>query len=56
MGLESGDAVTLKAIHKGAGPEEMIAAGRKAREAGFKLSSYSPPGDRGPGTVTRPRA
>ena len=38
MGLESGDAVTLKAIHKGAGPEEMIAAGRKAREAGFKLS------------------
>ncbi|MDO8943005.1 MAG: radical SAM protein, partial [Desulfobacterales bacterium] len=38
MGLESGDAVTLKAIHKGAGPEEMIAAGRKARQAGFKLS------------------
>ena len=38
MGLESGDAVTLKAIRKGAGPEEMIAAGRKARQAGFKLS------------------
>jgi len=38
MGLESGDAVTLKAIHKGAGPEDMIAAGRKARQAGFKLS------------------
>jgi radical SAM superfamily enzyme YgiQ (UPF0313 family) len=38
MGLESGDAVTLQAIRKGAGPEEMIAAGRKARQAGFKLS------------------
>jgi radical SAM superfamily enzyme YgiQ (UPF0313 family) len=38
MGLESGDELTLKAIHKGAGPEDMIAAGRKARQAGFKLS------------------
>ena len=38
MGLESGDDVTLKAIQKGALSEEMIRMGRKARQAGFKLS------------------
>ena len=38
MGLESGDDVTLKAIKKGARAEQMIAMGRKAKAAGFKLS------------------
>ncbi len=38
MGLESGDAVTLKAINKGAEPERMIEMGRKIRAAGIKLS------------------
>jgi radical SAM superfamily enzyme YgiQ (UPF0313 family) len=38
MGLETGDDETLQAIHKGAKAGEMIAMGRKAREAGFKLS------------------
>jgi radical SAM superfamily enzyme YgiQ (UPF0313 family) len=38
MGLESGDDTTLAAIHKGATAEKMIAMGRKARAAGFKLS------------------
>jgi radical SAM superfamily enzyme YgiQ (UPF0313 family) len=38
MGLESGDDVTLAAIHKGADAEKMIAMGRKAKQAGFKLS------------------
>jgi radical SAM superfamily enzyme YgiQ (UPF0313 family) len=38
MGLESGDDKTLEAIQKGASAEKMIAMGRKAREAGFKLS------------------
>ena len=38
MGLESGDDVTLKHIHKGADSVAMIAMGAKAREAGFKLS------------------
>ena len=38
MGLESGDDETLRAINKGAGSEQMIAMGRKAREAGIKLS------------------
>ena len=38
MGLETGDAVTLKNINKGAGPELMIQMGRKVREAGIKLS------------------
>ena len=40
VGLESGDAETLGFIKKGATPEEMIAAGRKAKEAGFELSFY----------------
>lgn len=38
MGLETGDDVTLKAIRKGATSEKMIAMGRKAKTAGFKLS------------------
>jgi radical SAM superfamily enzyme YgiQ (UPF0313 family) len=38
MGLETGDDDTLKRINKGADSREMIAMGRKARDAGFKLS------------------
>jgi radical SAM superfamily enzyme YgiQ (UPF0313 family) len=38
MGLESGDDETLSRIDKGADSHEMIAMGRKAREAGLKLS------------------
>lgn len=38
MGLESGDAVTLKDINKGADPERMIEMGKKIRAAGIKLS------------------
>jgi len=38
MGIETGDDETLRNIHKGADSAEMIAMGRKAREAGFKLS------------------
>jgi radical SAM superfamily enzyme YgiQ (UPF0313 family) len=38
MGLESGDDETLKRINKGADSQEMIAMGRKAIEAGIKLS------------------
>ena len=38
MGLETGDDVTLKKIKKGAAAEDMIAMGKKAKEAGFKIS------------------
>ena len=38
LGLETGDDATLKAIRKGATAEKMIAMGRKAKAAGFKLS------------------
>jgi len=38
MGLETGDDVTLKNINKGASSGHMIAMGKKAREAGIKLS------------------
>jgi radical SAM superfamily enzyme YgiQ (UPF0313 family) len=38
LGIETGDDETLRNIHKGADSAEMIAMGRKAREAGFKLS------------------
>lgn len=38
MGLETGDDETLRRIHKGADADTLIAMGRKAREAGFKLS------------------
>ena len=40
VGLETGDRDLLKEIEKGATPEEMIAAGRKAKEAGFEYSLY----------------
>jgi radical SAM superfamily enzyme YgiQ (UPF0313 family) len=38
MGLETGDDATLTSINKGADSAQMIAMGRKARDAGFKLS------------------
>ncbi len=38
MGLESGDDETLKKINKGARATRMIAAGRKVRQAGIRLS------------------
>lgn len=38
MGLETGDDITLKNINKGASSEFMIGMGKKAREAGIKLS------------------
>ncbi|MEJ2221109.1 MAG: radical SAM protein [Desulfobacterales bacterium] len=38
MGLETGDDVTLKKINKGAGAVHMIEMGKKAKQAGFKLS------------------
>jgi len=38
LGLESGDAETLKAVHKGSTPEEMVEAARRVRAAGIKLN------------------
>jgi radical SAM superfamily enzyme YgiQ (UPF0313 family) len=38
MGLETGDDVTLKKINKGATSSHMIDMGKKAKEAGMKLS------------------
>jgi radical SAM superfamily enzyme YgiQ (UPF0313 family) len=38
MGIESGDDVTLKNVNKGARSETMINMGKKARDAGIKLS------------------
>ena len=38
MGLETGDDITLKKINKGATSQSMINMGKKAREAGIKLS------------------
>lgn len=40
VGLESGDPETLELMCKGATPEEMIAGGRAAKEAGLELSYY----------------
>ena len=40
IGLESGDEVVLERLRKGVKPEEMIEAGRKAKEAGFEVSFY----------------
>ena len=40
IGLESGDAVVLESLCKGATPEEMIEAGRRAKQAGFEVSFY----------------
>ena len=39
MGIETGDDVTLKKINKGATSAQMIAMGKKAKEAGLKLST-----------------
>ncbi len=38
MGLETGDDMTLKKINKGATSKEMIQMGKKAKDAGIKLS------------------
>jgi len=40
VGLESGDKETLEFMQKGVTPEEIIAGGRAAREAGLELSFY----------------
>ena len=40
VGLESGDKETLEFMQKGATPEEMIAGGKAAKEAGLDLSFY----------------
>jgi radical SAM superfamily enzyme YgiQ (UPF0313 family) len=40
VGLESGDKETLEFMQKGATPEEIIAGGRAAKNAGLELSFY----------------
>ena len=40
VGIETGDRELLKEIEKGADPEEMVEAGRKAKKAGFEYSLY----------------
>jgi radical SAM superfamily enzyme YgiQ (UPF0313 family) len=40
VGLETGDRDLLMEIKKGATPEEMIEAGRKAKQSGFEYSLY----------------
>jgi radical SAM superfamily enzyme YgiQ (UPF0313 family) len=40
VGLETGDQDLLKEIEKGATPEEMVEAGRRAKKAGFEYSLY----------------
>lgn len=40
VGLETGDRELLAEIEKGATPEEMVEAGKKAKEAGFEYSLY----------------
>jgi radical SAM superfamily enzyme YgiQ (UPF0313 family) len=40
VGLETGDRELLREIQKGATPEEMIEAGKKAKKAGFEYSLY----------------
>jgi radical SAM superfamily enzyme YgiQ (UPF0313 family) len=40
LGLESGDEIVLERLSKGAKPEEMIQAGKKAKAAGFEVSFY----------------
>lgn len=40
VGLETGDRELLKEIEKGATPEEMVEAGKKAKQAGFEYSLY----------------
>ncbi|MDD5095669.1 MAG: radical SAM protein [Dehalococcoidia bacterium] len=43
VGLESGDDEVLKYVDKGVTAEEHIAAGKKAKEAGFQISAYVMP-------------
>jgi radical SAM superfamily enzyme YgiQ (UPF0313 family) len=40
MGMESGDGPTLERIRKGTTPDEIIAAGRRVRNAGIEISEY----------------
>ncbi|UCH72503.1 MAG: radical SAM protein [Thermoplasmatales archaeon] len=40
VGLESGDKATLDFMQKGISPEEMIAGGKEAKEAGLEVSFY----------------
>ncbi|MBN1860006.1 MAG: radical SAM protein [Candidatus Thermoplasmatota archaeon] len=40
VGLESGDADTLSFLRKGATPEQMIAGGKAAKDAGLEVSLY----------------
>jgi len=40
VGLESGDLKTLEFMQKGSTPEEMIAGGKAAKDAGLELSFY----------------
>lgn len=40
VGLESGDEKTLELMEKGAMPEEMVAGGKTAKEAGLELCFY----------------
>lgn len=40
IGLESGDPIVLEWLGKGVTPEEVIEAGRKAKEAGFEVNFY----------------
>lgn len=40
VGLESGDGKTLELMNKGITPEEMIAGGKAAKDAGLELSFY----------------
>ncbi|UCH86231.1 MAG: radical SAM protein [Dehalococcoidia bacterium] len=49
LGLETGDDDLLGRVRKGATAQEMIEAGRKAKEAGFELSEYVMPGLGGKG-------
>ena len=44
VGLESGDDDVLKYVNKGVTSQELILAGKKAKEAGFELSLYWMPG------------
>ncbi|MEM2214653.1 MAG: radical SAM protein [Candidatus Nezhaarchaeales archaeon] len=44
VGLESGDDEVLKYVNKGVTSQELIAAGKKAKETGFELSLYWMPG------------
>jgi radical SAM superfamily enzyme YgiQ (UPF0313 family) len=40
MGIETGDAMLLQRLQKGATPDEMITAGRRLKEAGLEVSEY----------------